>query len=117
MMAERKNSKYEYLLTLYYNRTLNIDDIFKYIRESMKDFPYDYRYVLLKEDISDILKEKILKSYTDEELDMLFYILESNIYKTTFDSIQREENEIFNAVNDKKVLKNCILEYKNRFLI
>lgn len=115
MMAEIENSKYEYLLTLYYNRTLNIDDIFKYIKESIKDFPYDYRYVLLKEDISDVVKEKILKSYTDEELDMLFYILESNIYKTTFESMQREENEIFNTNNDKKVLEKCNDEYKKRF--
>lgn len=117
MMAERKKCEYEDLLTLYLNNVLKIEDHLKYIKESMKDFPYDYRYILLKEDINEEVRMKILKLYTDEELDMLFYTLESNIYKTTSESMQREENEIFNLDNDKKVLKNCTLEYKNRNLI
>lgn len=114
MMA---NVKYEDLLALYLDNSLKVENFLKYIKESMNDFPYDYRYILLKENISEEIRMKILKSYTDEELDMLFYTLESNIYKTTFESINREENEIFNLDNDKKILKNCTLEYKNRNLI
>lgn len=116
MMAE-KNSELNDLFTLYFNNVLKIEDFYKHIKESMKDFPYDYRYVLLKENISEDIKNIILKLYTDEELDMLFYTLESNIYKTTFESIQREEDEIFNVSNDKKVLEICNVEYKNRNLI
>lgn len=111
------NIKYEDLLRLYFNKVLKVEDFLKYIKESIKNFPYDYRYVLLKEDINEEVKMKILKSYTDEELDMLFFYLESNIYKTNFESFQREENEIFNLDSDKKVLEKCILEYKNRNLI
>lgn len=115
MIIERQNHEYEDLLKLYFNDMLKIEDFFIYLKNSVKDFPYDYRYVLLKEDISDDIKDKILKLYTDEELDMLLYILESNIYKTTFESIQREENEFFNVDNDRKVLEKCMNEYKNRF--
>lgn len=110
MMAKGQNIEYDDLL--YIDKILKIEE---YLNKSIKDFPYDYRYVLLKENISEDIKKKILKSYTDEELDMIIYILESNIYKTTFESVIREEDDIFNVNNDKKVLEKCNIEYKNRF--
>lgn len=90
----------------------------KTINESVKNFPYDYRYVILKEDnIDNEILKKILESYTDEELDFLLDELESNIFELTFDAVTREENEIFNKDNDKKVLTNCMNECKKRNLI
>lgn len=90
----------------------------KTIKESIGEFPYDYRYVILKEEkIDKEILQKVLESYTDEELDFLYDELESNIFGCSFDAVTREENAIFNKANDKKVLSNCMNEYKKRNLI
>ncbi len=93
-------------LIQYIELKFKIKNVINFIEESKKKFPYDYRYVILKEDnLNDKLIDYILKSYTDKELDLLF----SNI------ELIEENNEIFNSKNTKKVLEKCNKEYNKRF--
>ena len=117
MFSKKVDIQIDSILTKYLKDLLKVKNVIEYLKNNEKDFPYDYRYLLLKENINSELKEEILKTYTDEELDLLLYFLESNIYKTTFDSIYRIEDDLFNINNDKKVLKNCLIEYDKRNLI
>ena len=97
------------------NYLINEKKVYEYMKESLENFPFDYRYVLLKEDINDILIKKVLKTYTDEELDMFYEILLNNVLNLSYDSKTREEDEIFNKVNDKKILLKIKEENKKRF--
>ena len=94
---------------------LNEKKLYEYMKDSLKDFPYDYRYVLLKEDISDTLLNKILKTYTDEEFDMLYETLLNNKLGLSYESEFREEDQIFNLENDIKILSKIKEETKKRF--
>ena len=94
---------------------LNEKKLYEYMKDSLKDFPYDYRYVLLKEDISDTLLNKILKTYTDEEFDMLHETLLNNKLGLSYESEFREEDQIFNLENDIKILSKIKEETKKRF--
>lgn len=94
---------------------LNEKKLYEYMKDSLKDFPYDYRYVLLKEDISDTLLNKILKTYTDEEFDMLYETLLNNKLGLSYESEFRDEDEIFNLENDIKILSKIKEETKKRF--
>ena len=83
-------------LIQYIELKFKIKNVINFIEESKKKFPYDYRYVILKEDnLNDKLIDYILKSYTDKELDLLF----SNI------ELIEENNEIFNSKNTKKSIR------------
>ncbi len=108
--------KCDKLLLTYLGEILKINNVMDYIIKSMDNFPYDYRYVILKEDnISPYVLRRVLETYTDEEIDFLVYELENNIQNIGFDIIIRKEDNIFNLKNDKKVLNKCMIEYKNRF--
>lgn len=89
--------------------------LYEYMKESLYDFPYDYRYVLLKEDINSKLIKNILRTYTDEEFDMLYETLFDNILGLSYESEIREEDEIFNKENDIKILAKINKENKKRF--
>lgn len=116
MDEELSNIKYYKLLLPCLEDVLKIKNSIDYIKQNEKEFPYDYRYILLKEDhLDNQLIDRITSSYTDEELDLLFKILEDNIYKTSLNSIFRLEDENFNTTNDRKVLEKCKKEYKIRF--
>lgn len=100
-----RSKKLEELMQ-YIELKFKIKNVINFIEESKKKFPYDYRYVILKEDnLNYKLIDYILKSYTDKELDLLF----SNI------ELIEENNEIFNSKNTKKVLEKCNKEYNKRF--
>lgn len=95
---------------------LKTERILSDLKKEKLKFPYDYRYILLKEDaIGEEMVQKILDLYTDEELDMLIYHLENNIYNCSFESQTRQENDVFNVTNDMKILKLCNVEYEKRF--
>ena len=94
---------------------LNEKKIYEYMKDSLDAFPYDYRYVLLKEDINDIFLNRILKTYSDEDFDMLYETLLNNILDLSYESEIREEDEIFNKENDKKILAKINKENKKRF--
>lgn len=94
---------------------LNEKKLYEYMKDSLKDFPYDYRYILLKEDINNNLVQKILSTYTDKEFDMLYETLLNNIFGLSYESNFREENEMFNKENDKKILTKINNENKKRF--
>jgi hypothetical protein len=80
------------------------------------EFPFDDRYIkLLDENLSNENLESILSTYSDEEIDLFIDKLEDNIYNTSFDSVLRKENVIFNTENDKIVLKKVLTEYDKRF--
>lgn len=117
MIAKSNDYKYDDLVIFKLEELLKIKNVLNYIVDSKKDFPNDYRYVLLKEDINDNMIKIVLKYYSDEELDMLFYTLEARIYKMTYEGELFIEDDIFNIENDKKVLKKCTNELKKRNLI
>lgn len=108
--------KYDKLLLTYIGEILKINNAIEYITKSKQNFPYDYRYIILKDDnISPYILNIILKSYTDEEIDFLINELENNIHNIGFDIETKDENMIFNLENDEKVLNKCMNEYNNRF--
>ncbi len=100
----------------YLEEVFRIKNVLEYIKKSKENFPFDYRYVILKEDdLNEKLKKIILDSYTDEELDLVYSTLLSYVYETSFEAIIFEEDDIFNKKNHNKVLEKCCWEYNKRF--